>query len=146
MASKVLVRKPFDYDSDDVSLANSLECLDESLTVQDHAEDADINVLVKRFGLTGEMPVLDRIPIQEDFVQATDFHSAMLALKEAENSFMELPADLRQRFDHDPGKFVEFCSKSENRDELVKLGLISKQEPIEPLEVRVVEPKASPAA
>lgn len=143
---KFILRQPNAYDVEEVSTVTGLTCLDESLTVQDHAEDADINTLVKRFGITGEIPVLDRVPIQEDFVKAVDYHTALNAMIEADRAFMELPADLRKRFDHDAGKFVAFCSDEKNRDEMINLGLIEKPVPVAPLEVRVVEPKAEPAA
>lgn len=77
----------------------------------------------------------------------------MNALIAADDSFMELPADLRARFDHNPGKFVDFCSDAKNRDELIKLGLVPKPAdpagPIlvqikekEPNEIKEKEPKA----
>lgn len=122
------VRAMGTYDVDMVSFENGIECGDESLTVQSDAVDADINVLVRRFGLTGTMPVLDRLPIQADFVQALDFRSALDALREAEASFMELPADVRRRFAHDPGEFVAFCSDPANLPELRKMGLAVPEE------------------
>lgn len=122
--AKTLVRGVFMYDGDAVSEATGLACRDVSLTSQEDKEDADINVLVRRFGVTGEIPVLDRLPLIEDFVGLTDYHSAMNALVEADRTFMELPAELRARFDHNAGKFVDFCSDEKNRDELVKLGLV----------------------
>lgn len=145
MAKAILVRSPFAYDADAVSNSTGLACLDESLTDQSGKDDADINTLVRRFGLTGHIPVLDRVPLQSDFVQLTDYHSALNALIAADETFMSLPADLRSRFDHDAGKFVEFCSNPDNRDELLNLGLIDKVvEPV-PMKVEVVN-KAEPAA
>ena len=43
---------------------------------------------------------------------------------EAEASFMEMPAKVRAEFDNDPGKFVQFFEREENRERAVALGLI----------------------
>lgn len=143
--SSVVVRQPFVYDADLVSQETGLLCLDESLTDQSGKDDADINTLVKRFGVTGSIPILDRIPIAADFVAATDYHTAMNALIEADKTFMELPADMRAKFDHDPGKFVEFCTDDKNRDELIKMGLVeAPPEPGAPVLVQIAPGKEEP--
>lgn len=120
---KVEVRALFAYDTDAVSAANSLECLDPSLAQQHQAEEADINTIVKRFGLTGQLPSNVRAPMYGDFGEGMDYRSAMLAIMEARQSFMKMPADVRARFGHDPAVFVDFCSNPENLDEMRKLGL-----------------------
>ena len=40
-----------------------------------------------------------------------------------QKAFDALPAELRERFENDPGKFVEFCLDPKNKDEAVELGL-----------------------
>lgn len=141
-----LIRAAFAYDSDLVSHETGLLCEDESLTVQSDKEDCDINTLVKRFGITGELPSNVRIPLDGEFANVKDFHSAMNLLVEAREGFMELPADVRSRFDHDPGKFVAFCSDEKNLEEARKLGVALPEKVlpvVEPIQVRVVEaPKA----
>lgn len=138
------LRIPFSYDVDAVSTATGLECLDESLADQGGKDEADINTLVKRFGITGTVPVLDRVPLDSDFVGNVDYHSALNALIEADNAFMELPADLRTRFNHNAGDFVKFCSDEANRDELIKLGLVPKPpDPSAPLLVEIAEKPAA---
>jgi len=91
---------------------------------QSFAEDADINVLVRRFGVTG---VVERFPAAPPthvmFDDVFDFQSSMNAVVEAQRLFMKLDARLRRRFDNNPHEFVEFCSDPANSDELVKLGL-----------------------
>ena len=50
------VRSPYNYDMSAVSDETGLCCEDESLAIQSAKEDADINTIVRRFGLTGELP------------------------------------------------------------------------------------------
>lgn len=134
------LRSGFNYDRDEASLESGLFCQDKSLTLQSQAQDADINLIVKRFGVTGMLPNIERLPIEADFVDIFDYRSAVDAVREAERLFMEVPADIRKRFNHDPGEFVRFCSDPANLPELRKLGLAKPEEPAKP----VAEP-AKPA-
>lgn len=109
----------FDQSSED----SGLRCRDPSLTVQSQAEEADINVIVRRFGVTGVLPEGVRAPVYQDFLHVFDFQSAMNAVRGAQESFDKMPADVRKRFANDTQQFVVFCSDPGNIDELRKLGL-----------------------
>lgn len=122
--NKVFARQPYNYDMDAASLESGLECKDASLAKQSFAEEVDINTIVRRFGLSGELPTDIRMPVNGDFEGLFDFQSAMNMIVSARESFDAMPAHVRSRFDNDPHKFVEFCSKDENFDEAVKLGLV----------------------
>lgn len=130
--SAVFLRTPYNYDTMQVSNETGLLCEDESLAQQHARDECDINTIVRRFGLTGELPNGVRAPQYGDFTSATDYHTAMNAVISANASFMQLPADVRARFNNDPGAFVDFCSDDKNRDEAKALGLIvgSSNEPV----------------
>lgn len=117
------------YDTEEASNASAITIEGLSMTAQEMAEDADINVLMKRYGLLGTFPTNPRVPMQGDFSDLTDFRGAIEAISKATDMFMEYPAALRARFDNDPGKFTEFCLQEENRDEMLKLGLIKAPPP-----------------
>lgn len=119
----MLLRTGFNYDRDAVSNETGLKCEDPSLAQQQFKEESDINTIVERFGLTGELPNNVRMPEYADFAETYDFHSAMNAIRSATESFMELPASVRARFGNDPGAFVDFCSDPANLAEAQKLGL-----------------------
>jgi len=135
MVQKVpFVRSAYNYDRDSFSDASGLFCDPEtdegrSRTVQSQAEEADINVIVKRFGLTGQIPSGIRTPTYGDFLNVYDFQSAMNAIRQAQESFDAMPAEVRSRFHNDPNEFVNFCSeldedgKYKNLEEMEKLGL-----------------------
>lgn len=125
---KVVLRAPFAYDADAVSLENGLACdPDESKTQQSAEAECNINEIVRRFGLTGEMPENFVMPQWGvDATGALDFHAAMNAVREAEAAFMTLPAEVRVRFGHDPGSLMSFLEDEKNRDEALKLGLLAK--------------------
>lgn len=125
MKRDVFIRSAYNYDMDEASDASGLLCEEESLAQQSFKEECDINTIVRRFGITGELPVGVRMPTYDDFTGVNDYHSALNAIVAACESFETLPAEVRERFGNDPGKFVDFCSDSENRAEAVKLGMIA---------------------
>lgn len=119
---------------------------EKSRTVQSQREDADINVIVRRFGVTGQLPNNVPVPQYGDFVDAMDFRESMDAIRAAQMSFMSLSAEVRKRFHNDPHEFVEFCSASKdgklvNLEEMRRMGLaVTPVEPVvpDPIAVRVV--------
>lgn len=101
-----------------------LKFLDKSRTVQADAKEADINFIVKRFGITGELPQNLEYITEADLVDVPDTYQAhMDILLKAQSQFMEMPADVRSRFANDPGRFLTFVSDPANLDEMRKLGL-----------------------
>lgn len=130
----VFVRSGNNYDMAVVSDETGLKCGDESRTQQNFKEECDINTIVRRFGVTGQVPTNVRAPLQQDFVDALDFRQSMDALVAAQRSFEAMPSSVRKRFGNDPGAFVEFCSDPANRAEAERLGLLvpPPPEPVEP--------------
>lgn len=121
----VFVRTPYNYDMGKAGDESGLDCSGlPSLAKQSFAEECDINTIVRRFGLTGQLPENVRMPTYGDFVDVVDFQSAMNAVVAARESFDAMPADVRARFHNDAGEFVAFCDDDRNRDEAVKLGLV----------------------
>lgn len=118
---------------------------DPSLTNQSEKDDADINVIVRRFGITGEMPKGLRVPTYGDYSQVHDFRSALEAVERAEAEFMSMPADVRAQFDNDPGVFLDFASDPSNLDALGELGLAIPIEP-PPQPTPPTTPPAAPTA
>ncbi|AXH77870.1 MAG: internal scaffolding protein [Microviridae sp.] len=127
-------RSGFNDDSLIVSDSTGLRCDDVSLAVQAAAEECDINTIVRRFGLSGELPSGLVAPTYGDFTGVVDYRSAIDAVRSADDAFMQMPAAVRSRFDNDPQGFVEFCSNPDNRDEMLSLGLIESPKPSEPVQ------------
>lgn len=134
LKDKVFLRSGHNYDMAVASLAVGLDCAVDpdtgeelvSLTQQSFAEECDINEIVRRFGLTGEMPQSFAMPMAGDFTGISDFHSAVNMVVQAQEEFETLPAELRKRFANDPGELIAFLGDERNREEAVKLGLVNK--------------------
>lgn len=122
----MLVRQVYsaDYDPDVESYKSGLQCLDASKTQQSDAKEADINFIVKQFGITGQVPNAGlRVPEYSWFENVFDFQTAMNAITQARAAFDALDPQVRLRFANDPQVFLEFCGNPENLDEMRKLGL-----------------------
>lgn len=108
-----------------VSNATSLFCdPEEDMTQQQFAEDADINRIIERFGVTGQLPQPQVEPFFGDFSEVGDYQSAIEQLRAMDDSFMTIPAEVRSRFQNDPGRFYEFVQDPANRRELAEMGLL----------------------
>lgn len=123
----VFLRTEYNYNRDRISDQTGLFCPpEEGQTQQQFAEEVDINTIVMRFGLTGQLPENPQPPVSGDFTGITDFQSAMNAVRRAEEGFMEMPANIRARFHNNPQEMLEFLEDRENYDEALKLGIVAK--------------------
>lgn len=125
MVRSVFLRAAHNYDVDAVSRQVGIVFdPDEGMTQQQFKDECDINTIVERFGLTGELPENIRMPVSGDFTQVTDFQSAMNMVRQAEEAFNELPGAVRYRFANNPARLIEFLEDGDNRAEAIKLGLV----------------------
>ena len=82
-----------------------------SQTQQQFLQECDINYIVKQNQATGLISHVNPItPKWGDFGDSTDYQSALNYLKEANEAFMSYPADLRARFNNDPGQLLDFVT------------------------------------
>lgn len=121
-----------------------LKCEDVSLTVQASKDECDINIIVKKYLRTGELPGV-RQGVYADLSQMIDLRDAIHMVNDAQQAFMELPAELRREFDNDPTKLVEFALDSKNKERAIALGLIDKPVHKDPV-VPPVAPKTTAEA
>lgn len=123
----VFVRSAYNYNTNLASEESALYCEDGSRTKQSFKEECDINTILKRFNVTGQLPVQPLQPQYGDFSGVTDYQTALNAVIAAQEAFEALPAVLRNRFANDPAAFVDYCSDETNRAEMIELGLIVKE-------------------
>lgn len=132
---ETFVRQPYNYSFDEVSEETGLQCLDKTMAQQQFKDETDINVIVERFGITGELPKDLRVPTNADVWQVQDLQGAMNVVNAAREAFMEMPAKVRSTFDNDPAKFVDFVSDEDNRAKAEKLGILIEK-PTSPEETK----------
>lgn len=129
---KLTYRQQYDFEEDAIERANTdIDFTDhESMTIQD-APDADLNVLIARFGITdgsrlpAAMGIIDPA-YYGDFTDLPDLRTALDRTREASDRFNSLPAQLRNRFGNDPYELYTWVTRPENAEEAVRLGLLAK--------------------
>ena len=102
---------------------------------QSFKKECDINNIVAQFHKTG-----DPTPFQSnsraqwgiDAPTGLDFKTAMDTVAEANSMFAELPSRIRDRFENDPSKYLDFCHDPNNLPEMIELGLAIDPSPNEP--------------
>lgn len=115
-----------------------------SLTRQEFAEECDINSLMARYdthviGGPGNLPPAE--PLYADFSEMPQtLMEYMDFMKQAENSFMQLPAVVRREFDNSAMEFVAFASDPGNLEQMRSWGLAP---PAKAPEKPAEEPKGS---
>lgn len=125
MATKApFLRTPYNYDTVAASDESGLACEEPSLAQQQFRDECDINTILKRFNITGELPNAPLSPRYGDFTGIGDYKTALDRVMAAEDEFASLPAPLRARFNNDPAQLIEFLDNEENRSEAEKLGLV----------------------
>lgn len=103
--------------------------MEESRTVQAPANEVDINVLVARAKAGEDLSGFVRVGQYRDMTQVpTDLREALAIVQRASDLFMSLDAHVRERFQNDPAKMIDFLHHPENRDEAIKLGLVEAPE------------------
>lgn len=60
-----------------------------------------------------------------DFTGVDDYHTAISAIRDAEQDFLGLPSALRDRFGNDPGQLLDYLSDPGNREDSIRLGLVA---------------------
>lgn len=103
----------------------SVKFEDASLTRQEFLKDADINNIMAKYA-SGVVPLSSgaRTPFFGDFSNVPDYQTSLQVVIDAQERFAQLPSQLRNRFENDPAKLLEFLAVEENRAEAISLGLI----------------------
>lgn len=100
---------------------------DPGLTHQSFKAECDIRNIMSQYKRTGLISHMTSSQAQYgDFSEVPDYQSALNIVIQAQNVFDSLPALLRKRFGNDPAQYLAFVEDVNNRDEMIKLGMIDK--------------------
>jgi len=98
------LRTPYNYDRDVVSKNTALISDSETLTQQNFRDETDLNIMIRKYGVLPVSEVnwkeFDATVIPQDYQQLQNM------LREADQAFMDLPAEVRKAADNDPQKFL----------------------------------------
>lgn len=98
-------------------------CSETKLTKDSEMQGCDINWIVNQYAKNG-IPIQPVEELYADVSMMGGFKEAMDYIADAESQFMQLPWQVRKRFNDNAAAFVDFCSDEKNRPEMEALGLL----------------------
>ncbi|WNK14757.1 MAG: internal scaffolding protein [Microvirus sp.] len=102
----------------------------ELLTKQSEKDAADINLIVKTYGRTGAFANVNPIePRYQDNTGVVDLVDAYQLVREAQDQFDSLPAEVRALADNNPIRFAEMLTDEGAVAALKAVGLPIKEKP-----------------
>ncbi len=141
------------YDSEGNQVRNrvTLDCQqaildgEEIRVEQSHKDEVNINNIVKRHGMDLIQKVAAMQQFRFDDVVGSDFQESMNMILKAQESFGDMPSEIRKKFDNDPVKFMDFAYNPDNHSEMQSMGLAEPDSPPpEPIQVIMVNPETPP--
>ena len=120
---------------------SGFETTGESLTQQSHAAEADVRNIIKQYDRTGLIANVNKgIAQYGDYSEINEYAEALNMVREANESFSQLPSEIRQQFNNNAGLFFEFATDPKNKEKMIEMGLAKAPET-----VVEVTPKSDPA-
>ena len=107
-------------------------CEGPSMAKSDMAAACDVNNIMSKYLKTGLVDHVAKHNGDYGEFYELDYHTAMNAVVSADQMFMELPAETREEFQNDPGRFLEFTKDPNNLDRMRELGLAPPERPADP--------------
>ena len=141
---EIVVRGPFDRVPVDLDFDLKKR---PSLTEQSHKAECDVNTIMKRYERDGLLTHVNAFQGDYgDFTGVQDYHTSMNQILLADEMFLSLPAKVREEFDNDPGKFLEFAENPDNEEKMRDMGLIPAKVDRNPGEATATGPSPSAGA
>lgn len=101
---------------------------DEILVEQSHKDKCEINNIIASYQKTGIITHQKNHADEYGFATPYDFQASMELITKAQSMFDSLPSSLRNRFDNDPAKYLEFVQNKDNLEEMYELGMAIRPE------------------
>lgn len=101
------------YDAKLFSTDHEIHTGSESKVQQHLGVEVDVNTIMRRHGISGSLPLGPATGVYGDFTDISDYESAVERVRGAEKRFMELPAEVRERFKNDPGLLIKRATEME---------------------------------
>lgn len=112
-------------------------------TKQEFKEQCSVKNILDRYIKTGRRPVVEGMRY-DDVSELLDYEAALNVVVRADQSFMELPSDIRLRFNNNPRELLDFIADEKNIDEARALGILAREEPVKEVESsEKVQPEVS---
>jgi len=95
-----------------------------SKTQQQYKESVDINNIIKKYKVTGELSHLNRKQgVYLDSANLPSYQEALNMVISANDQFAQLPSQIRKQFNNNPQEMISFLDNPQNDEEAIRLGL-----------------------
>lgn len=100
----------------------------ESMVREAFKDEADINRIVARYQVTGQLPLTKKDARYGDVSDVRDYKASLDFVREATRDIDELPEGARKQFLEGPAAFMAELELAETREQLVGLGILADPE------------------
>lgn len=105
-----------------------------AMTEQHHKDECDIHNIMRKQKKTGVIEHVNQYQgTYGEMPTGNEFHENMNIIAKAETMFETVPSHLRNMFENDPAKFLDFMQDPKNKNKMEELGLDASHLP-EPAE------------
>lgn len=102
----------------------------ESLTQQHFKDECDIDKIIAKHDSTGLISHVARgVGQYGDYSEINEYREALELVDSANQSFMEIPSNIRKMFNNNAGEFFEFATNPDNLEKMIELGLAPSPAP-----------------
>lgn len=117
-------------------------------TQQQYKDQVNINNIMDRYKKTGTIAHIRNAAsgTYMDLTEIPDLQGSLMQIKKAELAFLEIPAQVRLKFNNDPSQLITYLKDSKNHDEAIQLGLMVKRDEPNPKPNDATQPPASQAS
>lgn len=132
--SKRVIRKAFDRERQQLEFEKDGKLIYPSIVEQHHTEDTLVQNILKKYDQTGVFYHVNQAQATyQDNTAFNEYQDMYDKIQSADANFKALPSEIREKFNNDTGKFLEFVNDDNNIEAMYDLGLMQK--PIPPVEV-----------
>lgn len=93
-------------------------------TKQSFKDECDINNLMAKYLKTGRMEHVNQALPRFECVSEYDFQEAQNLIAQAASMFEDIPSKIRNRFENNPGKLLDWVHDPRNAQEAASLGFL----------------------
>jgi len=101
-----------------------------SRTQKQHKDQVNVNNIMKKFKKTGSITHLRNAKegVYADLTQITDYAESLMQIKKADEAFLSIPSEIRNKFQNNPANLISYLKDPKNTEEAIKHGLLVKRE------------------
>lgn len=113
--------------------ATPFEFTKDSMTTQEYGYCTDINNIIEGCYNPFVEDPKDVVKGMQSF-SPDDYEKSMFLIADAKSKFEELPSRIRERFNNNPAKLLQFVDNPQNFDEGVNLGIFNPRAEVSSIE------------